>query len=124
MLELPKQTRFDLIIPVEDWDLDLAFIDGSNDDAAIEINTARAQIYDLDGALLFDLTEGDGITVNGNVVTLEISFADMDAYNTSVANVDTTGQWDMLVQRAVDSKLKRWFYGAVTFPKKLTTSIS
>ena len=124
MLELPKQTRFDLIIPVEDWDLDLAFIDGSNDDAAIEIDTARAQIYDLDGALLFDLTEGDGITVNGNIVTLEISFADIDAYNTSVANVDTTAQWDMLVRRAVDSKLKRWFYGAVSLPKKLTTSIS
>ena len=100
------------------------FVDADNDDAAVDIDDARAQIYGSDDSLLFDLTVGDGITIVDNVVTLAIAYADIKSYNDSISNVATVGYWDLLVQRNVDSLLKRYLRGTVDFPKLYTPSIS
>ena len=122
---------YNLCIPVEDWQDTFTFVDADNDDAAVDIDDARAQIYGSDDSLLFDLTVGDGITIssapltsNQNILTLAIAYADIKAYNDSVSNAVTTGYWDLLVQRNVDSLLKRYLRGTVDFPKLYTPSIS
>ena len=115
---------YNLCIPVEDWQEIFTFVDADNDDAAVDIDDARAQIYGSDDSLLFDLTVGDGISIADNVVALSIPYADIKAYNDSVSNAVTTGYWDLLVQRNVDSLLKRYLRGTVDFPKLYTPSIS
>lgn len=108
----------DLCIPLEDWSETFQFED--EDASAISIDDARMVIKTADGVTeLFDLTVANArVTITDNVVAVQLAYADL------AANTETEGVWDLLIQRAADSKLKRWLRGAVTFPLAVTPDIS